>query len=109
MRKFITSILLFSLIISCEKATQDERVAFKHTTLKPWFDKNCSRCHATGKSNYLSWEYKIDDFETTFTPHNKKMLYRVIVTERVMPKNASLTDIEIEIFKNWFDQGCPNN
>lgn len=89
---------------SCGKS----KIAFTHATMKPWFDVQCTSCHASGKPNAAQWLYDPSDYAATITSHLGH-LKETIHDKKSMPPPAGATTAEIQAFKVWFDAGAPAN
>lgn len=101
---FLVVPLACSIIVlsNCKKSSA---TAFEHTTMKPWFDKNCKTCHGSGGRNSGDWSYNPENYETSIK--NKiQQLYQEVYVNRSMPP-AGLTQAELDQFKAWYDAGYP--
>jgi cytochrome c5 len=100
---FTTIILIGIVLSSCKKSSNN--VAFTNATMKPWFDTNCSSCHASGKSDAKKWLYDAND-ETTIQ-NNISSIYKAVYTSKTMPPTG-ISAAELAKFKSWYDSGHPS-
>jgi len=110
MKKLIlATVVLFSVMIvlhSCKKESDGPKVAFTHSTMKPWFDTNCAGCHANGAANAGSWLYDPTDYEGSIQTHLSHINEQVINGAMPLPPQ-SLTSQELQDFNNWYLAGGP--
>lgn len=104
---WIIACLLFSFI-SCEYNVEEEVTSFIcspdlsfSVTIKPIIDNNCIQCHDGSYHPY--------DFRVFSVVENNASMIKQLTQNRVMPKEGSLTQEEIEQIACWVDNGAPNN
>lgn len=108
--KAVIAFSILALFASCSKDSSTtlttSAVAFEHATAKPIFDKYCTSCHASGKSNAKDWLYNAADYNTSIKGYIST-IYNDVYTKKSMPQGASLTTAELASFKSWYDSGYP--
>jgi hypothetical protein len=73
--------------------------------VSPIISASCtgSGCHGTGSTNGPG---ELLNYNQIF---NARSNIRFAVVNRIMPKNSSLTDQQINLIACWIDGGAPNN
>ncbi|MFM7765413.1 MAG: c-type cytochrome [Sphingomonadales bacterium] len=106
MKNIIMVLSLVSFVViglnSCKKSSG---TAFEHSTMRPWFDKNCQSCHGSGGSKSGAWSYNSDNYESSIKKHISH-LYQAVYVNKSMPPGG-LTQAELDQFKTWYDAGYP--
>lgn len=104
MKKHIVVILAISVIASCNKEKKADKIdctglVVSYTNdIAPLVSTKCGGCH-NEYGTYTGLKSIADD---------GSLREQVVVKER-MPKDGSLTDEQIRLFKCWIEQGAPNN
>lgn len=102
------SLCLLGMVLnsSCEKSTVEEdtngcaeTVSFK-ATVKPIIESSCVGCHNGSQNPDLRGYEKIKAAAAGV---------RRTVVAKTMPRNGSLTDVQIKAIDCWVDQGSKNN
>lgn len=107
MRKTLLFVFaIASIAIGAGSCKKSSNVVFEHATMKPWFDKYCASCHASGKSNAGDWKYDAADYDGTIKNKISK-IYQTVYTNKTMPKGTTLSQTDLDAFKSWYDGGYP--
>lgn len=101
---FLSAALLLLTVAACDK-TKNEKTAFAHGEMLPWFNDKCASCHGSGGSNKGSWFFNPSDYEGSIK-NNISRINQVVYTFRSMPPGG-LTQSELDRFKAWYDNGYP--
>ena len=105
--KFFAFTFLLAIVISITYScgSQVDKISFTHPTMKPWFDSNCSRCHASGNIASNKWTYDANDYDGSIKTHIDH-IYQVVYTDKIMPPTG-LDSTNLANFKAWYDAGYP--
>jgi hypothetical protein len=105
--------LLYLSMAACTKKQADEpapvapvgpggTVSYA-TVIGPLIDTKCAFCHAPGKSGTIEWTYT--GYSSVVA--NAARIKDAVLVTKIMPLQGSLSAVELQSLKAWFDQGMP--
>ncbi|WP_285654932.1 hypothetical protein [Allomuricauda sp. NBRC 101325] len=114
------TLLFLILFSSCyydhpEASTPSDTVVSFSNDVQPIFNANCTVCHPSlvpnpNLSEGSSYPTLINDNYIIANDPDGSLLYqRLLGNPSIMPPTGSLPNSQIELIKNWIEQGALNN